>query len=139
MTPLMPALRAMIRANPRLAALLLALALAMKALVPAGYMVSSSRSLSIEICADSLGQRITKQITVANTKPHAADMAKADMAKKPCTFAAHAAPLLGGADGWLLAAALAFILALGFAPAHAPLLRRSAQLLPPPCGPPAFA
>lgn len=136
----MPALRTMIRAYPRLAALLLALALAMKALVPGGYMVGAgTRSLTLEICADSLGQHLTRQITVADTKPHTADVAKADMAKKPCTFAAHAAPLLGGADGWLLAGALAFILALGFAPAHAPLLRRRTNHLPPPCGPPALA
>jgi len=132
--------RAMIRAYPHLAALLLALALAMKALIPAGMMVSSgSRSLSVEICADSLGQRITKQITIANTQPHPADAAKADMAKKPCAFAAHAAPLLGGADGWLLAGALAFILALGFITAPTLLLPRRAHLLPPPCGPPALA
>lgn len=130
----------MIRAHPRLAALLLALALAMKALVPAGYMVGTgSRSPTMEICADSLGQRITKQITVANARAHPADTAKADMAKKPCAFAGHAAPLLGGADGWLLAGALAFILALGFAPVHAPLLRRLVALLPPPCGPPVHA
>jgi len=76
---------------------------------------------------------------VVGDKAHAADIAKADMAKKPCTFAAHTAPLLGGADGWLLAGALAFILALGFAPVHRPRLTRMAHVLPPASGPPAYA
>jgi len=135
----MLSLRALIGSNRIAVGLVLALALAMKALVPTGFMVSTaSRTLTIEICADSLAQRITKQIVVGD-KAHAADIAKADMAKKPCTFAAHVVPLLGGADGWLLAGALAFILALGFAPVHRPLLRRAAFLLPPASGPPAYA
>jgi hypothetical protein len=136
----MQPLRALIASNRLAFALMLAFALAMKALVPAGFMVSSTaRTLTLEICADASGQRLTKQVTIGQTAPHAADLAKADMAKKPCTFAAHAAPLLSGADGWLLALALAFILALGYTPRRTPRFRRATYLLPPASGPPALA
>lgn len=133
-------LRVWIRAHCPCALLVLALALAMKMLVPAGFMVSSSRVLTIEICTESLGTRTMQQITVgADKAAHQADSAKAAMAKKPCTFAGHSAALMGGADAWLLAGALAFILLLGFAPVHRPRLARVPWLLPPPSGPPAFA
>ncbi len=46
---------------------------------------------------------------------------------------------LAGADALLLAAALAFILALGFAPATAPRPRRAVWLRPPLRGPPLTA
>ena len=117
------------------------MALAMKALVPAGYMVASgTRTLSIQICADSVGQRMTKQIAVADTGAnHATDTAKSDMAKQACPYGGHSAPVLGGTDPWLLAAALAFIIALGVAPVAIPRPRRAGFLLPPACGPPVIA
>ena len=65
--------------------------------------------------------------------------AKADMAKKPCVFAGHAAQALGGADGWLLAGAIAFLLARGFAPVYLPALRRPFRLRPPLRAPPLIA
>jgi hypothetical protein len=137
----MTALRAFIRTHRSLACLLLAMALAMKALVPAGYMVASgTRMVSIQICADSVCQRLTKQIAVADTGAnHATDTAKSDIAKQACPYGGHSAPVLAGADLWLLTAALAFILALGFAPVAIPRPRRASFLLPPACGPPAIA
>ncbi|NBC36649.1 hypothetical protein GTZ99_08770 [Novosphingobium sp. FSY-8] len=133
-------LRLWSRANWPLAALLLAVALCMKALVPSGYMVSAGRTLTITICADASGSAMTRQIAVASdAATHAHDSAKADMAKKPCAFTGHAAALMGGADGWLLAGALAFVLALGFAPVARPRLARATWVLPPASGPPLYA
>lgn len=139
--PAMTALRIFIRAHRSLACLVLVLALAMKALVPAGYMVASgTRMMSIQICADSVGQRLTKQIVVADTGAnHTTDTAKSDMAKQACPYGGHSAPVLDVTDPWLLATALAFILALGIAPVAIPRPRRASFLLPPACGPPVIA
>lgn len=126
--------RAFFMSNPRVAAMLVALALCMKALIPAGYMLGGeSRTITVQICADSLGHQITKQIDVGS-KDHG--KTKADT---PCAFTALTHGALGGADPILLAAALLFILALGFAP-HLPAAPKRAHYLRPPLrGPPALA
>ncbi|QOV94456.1 hypothetical protein [Novosphingobium sp. ES2-1] len=128
----MRGLRAFLLHNRHLAVLLVALALAMKALVPAGYMVGgTSRAITILVCADSTGAHSAVQVTIPQG-------AKETAAKdhKPCTFAGHGAALLGGADPTQLAVALAFVLALGFLAIAVPRLAPSRRILPPPCGPP---
>jgi hypothetical protein len=139
--PMAP-LRALLRSHRRLAALLLALALCMKALVPAGYMVGGSmvdggaKVLTIEICADTLGAKLTRQIAVPH---HAAPGdAQGDHGKSAaaCPYAGLAMAGLAGVDTALLALALGFILALGFAPVPPPRLARAAYFRPPLRGPP---
>ncbi|MBF9150472.1 hypothetical protein [Novosphingobium jiangmenense] len=128
----MRGLRAFLLHNRRLAVLLVMLALAMKALVPPGYMVgTSSRALTILVCADSTGARSAVQVTIPQGSKETA--AKDH---KPCTFAGHGAAALGGADPIQLALALAFVLALGFLAVEAPHLAAARRILPPPCGPP---
>jgi hypothetical protein len=61
------------------------------------------------------------------------DHGKAEM---PCPFASLAAPALGGADPVLLAALVAFIVALGMLPLSSPTLTRRIHVLPPLRGPP---
>ncbi|MGV3513337.1 MAG: hypothetical protein ACO1OX_15150 [Novosphingobium sp.] len=118
--------------NRRLAVLLVMAALAMKALVPAGYMVGgSSRALTILVCADSTGARSAVQVTIPQG---AKDSAAKD--HKPCTFAGHGGAVLAGADPIQLALAIAFVLALGFLAIAAPRLAPARCILPPPCGPP---
>lgn len=116
-----------------MAAVLVALALLVRAWVPAGYMPGNTqgvRVLTMEICADVLGQRITRSITIP-----ARDDGKAQV-KNHCDYAVMADAAMGGADAPLLAAALAFILALGFAPMVALRPRRPRAILPPLRGPP---
>lgn len=136
----MSALRAFLRDHRRLAVLLLALALLVKALVPAGFMLASgARVLTVEICADPSGTRMTKQIVIpADGKSHQSpgDHAKADGA---CAFSGLHMAALGGADAALLTLALAFILLLGFAPQAPPLAAEPAYLRPPLRGPPLHA
>lgn len=134
----MQTLRAFFHARRGLAVLLLAAALAMKVLVPAGYMPGQhSRVLTIEICADTMGTKITRQIVVAHEgKPGQAQAAKGEGA---CAFSSLAMASLSGADAALLALALAFIIALGFVPTPQPQPRRIAFLRPPLRGPPALA
>lgn len=133
----MHAFRAFFLHHRRMAALLIALALAMKALVPAGFMLGADRHvLTVQICADTLGHQITQTITLPSTGHPAEEKAKSD---SPCHFSALGHAMLGGADPALLVLALAFILALGFAPAPIPAPRRIAFLRPPLRGPPALS
>lgn len=135
----MHALRAFLRTNRRLALALVALALVIKALVPAGYMLSGplgdgARVLTVAICADASGELATKQITVPSDGK--SDHAKAE---GTCAWGVLAMAALAGADVLLLALALAFILALGLAPRRPPARGQRTYLRPPLRGPPAFA
>ena len=133
----MPALRALIHRHRLLAAIIVVCALALKIVVPAGYMLGQHGTvLTVEICADASGAKVTQQITV----PAAHDGKEAQAkAAETCPYAALGFPALASADPLLLALALAFILLLGLAPAPALPLRRIAFLRPPLRGPPALA
>lgn len=130
----MHALRALLFDNRRLALGLVVLALLIKALIPSGYMLSDKAGhvLTVTICGDASGQTLTKQIEVPGSGDHAKGETK-------CVWGLLAMAALGGADVLLLAAALAFILALGFAARRSALPARRAHLRPPLRGPPVFA
>lgn len=132
----MHAVRALLFDNRRLALGLVMLALLIKALIPSGYMLSDKAGhvLTVTICGDASGQTLTKQIEVPSQGK--ADHAKAEAT---CIWGLLAMAALGGADVLLLAAALAFILALGFAACSPARPCRRAHLRPPLRGPPAFA
>jgi len=132
----MTCLRAFFLSHRHLAALLIAVSLCMKALIPGGYMLGGeTRTITVQICADSLGTHFTKQITVGQ-KGHDGGKAKAD---SPCAFSALSHAMMGGADPIQLALALLFILALAFAPLTPAAAKRIAYLRPPLRGPPALA
>jgi hypothetical protein len=128
-------IRAFLWHNRRLAFGLVVVALLIKALIPAGYMLSDQAGhvLTVTICGDASGQTVTKQITVpGESGTHA-------KAEATCAWGLLAMAALGGADVLLLAAALAFILALGFTAVRPALPARRGHLRPPLRGPPAFA
>ena len=131
----MHAVRALLFDHRRLAFGLVVLALLIKALVPAGYMLGDKAGhvLTVTICGDASGQTLTKQIEVPGEN---GVHAKAEV---KCVWGLLAMVALGGADVVLLAAALAFILALGIAASRPAPPSRSAHLRPPLRGPPAFA
>lgn len=131
-------LRPLVRNHARLTLLLLALVLAVKALVPTGYMLAADgeRFLTVTICADASGA--TKQMKIAlpdKGDPNGAH-GEGSAADQPCAFAGHAHGVLGGADPVLLAAALVFILLLGRAPFPVLPLRNIPFLRPQLRGPP---
>lgn len=129
----MRGLRTFLLHNRGLAVLLVVLALAMKALVPAGYMVgTSSRSLTILVCADGSGTLSAVKVNL----PQDRDQSAAAKDHKPCTFSGHGAASLGGADPIQLALALAFVLALGFRSLPPRRVKPTRHVLPPSCGPP---
>ncbi len=135
----MTRLRALIHDHARLMLVLLALALAVQAVVPAGFMLSadSARFLTVTICSDASGSPKQMQIALPD-KPgkggnHAADGDKG----QPCAFSGLGQSALGGTDPLLLAAALAFILLIGIAALPALPLRDIPFLRPQLRGPPA--
>ncbi len=131
-------IRAFLRDHRQLAALLVALALCLKALVPAGYMIGSqTKVLTISICADSIGRHLTRQIAVPQTGKAGGGESDDGKSSSQCPFTALAMASLSGAGVALLVLALAFILALGFAPVRPLHLERLLHLRPPLRGPPA--
>lgn len=112
--------------------LVLACALAMKLLIPAGYMPAPGQ-LSIQLCTgdgvrtvliDRDGQRIP------DGQPHQASPAM------PCAYAGLAAPLLSATPPALLVIAILFVLATGIRPVSAPTRQRPVPPRPPGRAPP---
>lgn len=133
----MHSFRAFFRARRHLALLLIAAAVAMKALVPTGYMIEGGfKVLSISICADSTGERLVHKVAVPTSRGSGEGEAQG---KGICAFSALNGAALGGAGQALLALMLAFILVLGFAPVSRPVPAGAARLRPPLRGPPAAA
>lgn len=59
--PPMPGLSILIRKHRTIAFLLIVLALAMKAVIPAGFMLGTQdKVLTVRVCADATGEHITK-------------------------------------------------------------------------------
>lgn len=112
----------------------IALALAMKALVPAGYTVdSASKALTIRVCADAQISSTVRDILIPMKSEPAGKHSKAEGV---CPYSALSFAGLAGADPIQLALALLFILAMGFTELVLPAPRRIAHLRPPLRGPP---
>jgi hypothetical protein len=132
-------LRALIRHHRHLAMLAVALALCVKALVPTGYMIGSSgtKFLTVQICGDGISHETIQLAIPMNGKSHDDDRGHSGKADSPCAYSVLSMASLGGADAPLLAIALAFILALGFAAIVPAPQRQISHLRPPLRGPPA--
>jgi hypothetical protein len=136
----MGTLRAILRDYRRLAFVLVALSLMVKALVPAGFMLSQQgKVLTVLVCADTQGRQLTRQIVI----PHSGEEGDAGGEHRDtggvCAFSSLATGSLANTDMALLAIALVFILALGFAQVRPLRLERILHLRPPLRGPPVLA
>jgi len=121
--------------HPRIAAALIALALAMKLVVPAGFMPATAQGkMMVLVCTEFGPQQMA--IDVPGMPAKSDDAAKMD---HPCLFSGLGLTWLPCADPLQLAAALFFILALGFAAVATPLLARLSHLRPHLRGPPLTA
>jgi hypothetical protein len=132
---------ALTRDHARLTLVLLALVLAVKALVPAGFMLSAGgdRLVSVTICSDAGGSPRQMQIALAGQQDTGGDHSDAGDKAAHCAFSGLGHSAIGGADPLLLAGALAFVLLIGLAPLPA-LPRRELRFLRPQLrGPPAAA
>jgi len=135
----MGAVRTFLRDHRALAMAIIAIALCMKALVPAGYMFgggSGGMLLSVQLCSEGGGpQSITIAVpgTGGDEKGQSGHNGHGD---PPCPYSALSMAADTGADAPMLAAALLFIIAIGFAPIVAVHLQRLPRLRPPLRGPP---
>lgn len=118
--------------------LLIAAALFVRAIIPAGYMPSDeTRSFSIMLCADQNAASVRIDIPVDTTSSqHDKNQSPSD---HPCAFGGLSAASLSGADAVLLDSAIAHIIALGVAPVATPVLQGFFHLRPPLRGPPSFS
>ncbi|QKS01890.1 hypothetical protein F9288_01725 [Sphingomonas sp. CL5.1] len=116
--------------------MIVAAALAVRVLVPAGFMPTlDGGRIVIGIC-NGYGPA-TMAIAIPGLEHH--DGEDGDRAHSPCAFADLALPMIGGADPVQLAGALLFILALALLLAEALPPRAAARLRPPLRGPPLVA
>lgn len=135
----MGSIRTLLGERYRFAILLVVLALAAKALVPAGFMIGTeSKVLTVQICADAQGTSFARQIVVPQ-RSHGDDSGAAHgKAGTPCAWSALSLDAASGADAALLALALAFIVALSLWTATSAPPARTTYLRPPLRGPPAL-
>lgn len=130
-------MRAILLQHRLLAILVVMAALCMKIVVPSGFMIGqNSKVLTVQLCTDGLGHAVTAKIAIP-MKGEPSD-SSGKQGKAECPFASLSMASMTGADPALLALALAFILALGFAPARTSHPQRVFHLRPPLRGPPAL-
>ena len=131
----MTALRRLLRQHRALSAGLLALALLMKLLVPAGFMpVVAGGGIAIELCGGTAPAAMTMAMP---GMAHHRDKSGHQGRDVPCAFAGLAAPSLPAVDPLLLALAIAFVMAAGLPVAVPVPAATRAYLRPPLRGPPA--
>lgn len=130
-------LRHLLRSHARLAALVLAAALLLRVLVPAGFMPTwVDGRVTLTICPGTT-PAMPAVARHGAAMPGMAHHEDKSTAQSPCAYADLALPALGSANPALLAAALAFVLALALHRAI-PLPPRSADRLRPPLRAPPF-
>lgn len=138
--PRMNTLRAFTIKRRSWAMTLVALALLVRALVPAGYMVApSTLTLNIQLCSDVQGEHASMQIVVPRSGNGQDGSGKPGQKNQPCAFSALGMASLAGADDLLLAQALAFILNTGAVYVASLACRPFAHQRPPLRGPPSLA
>lgn len=131
----MRSFRILLKRNWTFTLALVLFAVALKALVPAGFMIEGTgRSLTILVCADSTGAHSTIKVSVPQPASKSPALAKVH---ETCAFSSLGFAALAAADPLQLALALAFIVGLGSVASTTFTPRRQPRLLPPPCGPPA--
>ncbi len=130
----MNAVRAFFMHHRAVAMLLVGLALCIKALVPAGYMVDPhAQVLRIQICDGSMDHATTRNIVIP--MKGSADGAGGSQGDD-CSFSSLTLGGVARAAPALLALMLAFILLAGFLPVAAQPAGRVLSLWPPLRGPP---
>lgn len=135
----MTRLRRLARDHASLAALLLAAALLLRLLMPAGFMpvADGAGRLTVIMCSGEGSRAMTIAIPGLGERPAKPGPQERDKAGGPCAFGSLAAPFLGGVDPVLLVAALALVALLALRLAKPAPRRTVAHLRPPLRGPPA--
>lgn len=125
-----------------LSAWLIGCALLMKILIPAGFMpVVSNGVVGIAICSGSMPVEPTMSMPMSAAMPgmaHHPDKPDHQGRELPCAFAGLSAQSLAAVDPLVLAAVIAFVVALGVRATTARRLVAASHLRPPLRGPPAL-
>lgn len=132
--------RALLLRHRVLAMLLVLATLCLKAALPSGYMIDRSAGASVTVVLCHGGDATAKPatLTIQRHLP-AGDSKTAGQAQdSACPYSSLSQALMGGIPPLLLAAAIAFLLVLGFAPVRTVLIRRGAFFVPPLRAPPAL-
>ena len=135
MTPL----RQLLRQQRWLALWLVGFALALRIVVPAGYMpVFSGHALTIELCSGYGPVKMTMTVAGMDMSDagHTSGKQHHDKTDSPCPFSGLTTPALSGADPILLAAAILFIMLLASRRPITQPVRAGSRLRPPLRGPP---
>lgn len=133
-------LRAFLIRYPHLVAALVLAALAMRVIVPAGFMpVFDHGRVTLALCSGFAPAPVAAPAHAAmpGMSHHAGmDHDKGEKPPSPCAFADLALPVLGGADPVQLAIAILYILATALLLLVAPVVRTAPRLRPPLRAPP---
>lgn len=130
------ALRRLVRRHHRIATLLIVAALALKLIVPAGFMPIAARDGTITVLMCTGTGPATIEMAIPGLPPVRHDIPAPAKADAPCAFAGLAMPIMAGADPLLLAAAIAFVMAMAIGAVTALPYRVPARLRPPLRAPP---
>ena len=134
----MHALRRQFRTRPVLVLAILAAALLLRALIPAGTMLQTGNlTLSVTMCADATGGVRSLALEIPREPGNPGDGAGHDASKGHCAFSVLTLGMLEGAAPFVLAALLAAF-ALALLPAAQIPLPRWYRATPPSRAPPAI-
>lgn len=131
-------LRALLTRHRAFVVVLMAAALCLKAVVPAGYMVAEdAKVLTVHICDAAAGHSATMQVSVPIEQ--GGGKGGGDPRPADCAYSSLSMGSVVAAGPELLLLAIAFIMVLGFAPARTHAAERISHIRPPLRGPPALA
>jgi hypothetical protein len=133
------ALRRLLLAHRHVAALICLAALALKLVVPSGYMFASEHGrITVTICSGVAGKTMTMEMPGMQDGHPGHGKSKEHGKEMPCAFSSLTAQALAGADPILLLIAIAFVMALGLRSPPRSVQRQTPYLRPPLRGPPSF-
>jgi hypothetical protein len=133
----MRGIRTLLHRHRTLATLALAFVLAVRLLMPSGFMLApDAKVLTVVICTGVVGEHQTAKLIIPqNQQKSGHDAGRGD----PCPYSGLSMAATAGVDAPLLAVLLAFILALGFTSVAPPSGEPARYLRPPLRGPPVLA
>ncbi|TYC79101.1 DUF2946 family protein [Novosphingobium sp. BW1] len=135
-------IRNLLRDHRALTMLVVALALCVKAVVPPGYMLGGAaggKTLTVQLCFGGIEHRSIELAVPPSGKDGSGKSGHDSMPDAHCPYTSLSMAADSGVDLPLLAIALAFIIATGFAPLSLVLPKRADHIRPPLRGPPSFS
>ncbi len=136
----MQAIRRLVLAHTLLAALICVAVLALRILIPTGYMISVNHGrIAVTLCSGVAQQQPSMAMDMAgmdHTMPEHEKSKEHGKAEIPCAFSSLSAQALSAVDPSLLVAALAFVAALALYGLSPTIIRSASYLRPHLRGPP---